>query len=64
MRQLKRKNYWLDEAAIKKVQKLFRAKSETEAIQKALELAIFQEEAARAWMENAGQGGIEDLYAQ
>jgi hypothetical protein len=62
MRQLKRKNYWLDETTIKKAQKLFRAKSETEAIQKALELAIFQEEAARAWKENAGQGGIEEIY--
>ena len=64
MRQLKRKNYWLDETAIKKAQKLFRAKSETEAIQKALEMAVFQEEAAKAWRENAGLGGIEDLYAK
>lgn len=63
MGQLKRKNYWLDETTIKKAQRLFRAKSETEAIQKALELAIFHEEAAKAWRENAGRGGIEDLYA-
>lgn len=64
MAQLKRKNYWLDEIAIKRAQKLFRAKSETEAIQKALELAIFHEEAAKAWGENAGYGGVEDLYAR
>ncbi len=64
MGQLKRKNYWLDETMIKKAQKLFRTKSETEAIQKALELAVFQEEAAKAWTENAGRGGVEDLYAK
>ena len=63
MGQLKRKNYWLDETIIKKAQKLFRAKSETEAIQKALKLAVFQEEAAKARRENTGRGGIEDLYA-
>lgn len=60
MTQLKRKNYWLDEAVIKRAKKLFGAKSETEAIQKALELAVFQEEAAMAWRENAGSGGVED----
>lgn len=64
MGSLKRKNYWLDEAVIRKAQKLFGAKSETEAIQKALELAVFQEEAVKAWKENAGYGGIEDRYAR
>ncbi len=62
MGSLKRKNYWLDEAKIKKVKRLLKAKSETEAIQKALDLVLFQEEAARAWVENAGTGGVEDLY--
>ncbi len=61
MGQVKRKNYWLDEATIKKAQKLFGARTETEAIQKALELTIFQEEAAKAWRDNAGYGGIVDL---
>ncbi|HUK57384.1 MAG TPA: hypothetical protein VLY20_12080 [Nitrospiria bacterium] len=61
MGQLKRKNYWLDETTIKKAQKLFGTKSETEAIQKALEMAVFQEEAAKAWKENAGYGGLVDL---
>jgi len=64
MGQLKRKNYWLDEVTIKKAQRLFGAKSETEAIQKALELAVFQEDAAKAWKENAGCGGVENLYAK
>jgi hypothetical protein len=61
MKPLKRKNYWLDETTIKKAQKLFGARSETEAIQKALEMAVFQKEAAKAWSDNAGYGGIEDL---
>lgn len=64
MGQLKRKNYWLDESTIKKAQKLFGSRSETEAIQKALEMTVFHEEAARAWKENTGYGGIEELHAR
>jgi hypothetical protein len=40
------------------------AKSETEAIQKAIDLVLFQEEAARAWIDAGGTGGVEDLYAR
>jgi len=64
MRALKRKNYWLDETKIKKVQRLLKAKTETEALQKAVDLVLFQQEAARAWIDNAGVGGVEDLYAR
>ena len=64
MKALKRKNYWLDETKIKKVQRLLKAKTETEALQKALDLILFQEEAAKAWIDNAGVGGVEDLYAR
>jgi hypothetical protein len=64
MRALKRKNYWLDETKIKKVQRLLKAKTETEALQKAVDLVLFQQEAARAWVDNAGVGGVEDLYAR
>jgi hypothetical protein len=64
MKSLKRKNYWLDEAKIKKVQRLLRAKTETEAIQRAIDLVLFQKEAAKAWIENAGVGGVKDLYAR
>ncbi len=61
MKTLKRKNYWLDEAKIKRARRLLKAKTETEAIQKAIDFVIFQEEAAKAWVENAGVGGVEDL---
>jgi len=64
MKALKRKNYWLDETKIKRVQSLLKAKTDTEAIQKAIDLVLFQEEATRAWVENAGVGGVEDLYAR
>jgi hypothetical protein len=43
---------------------LLKAKTETEAIQKAVDLVLFQKEAAKAWVENAGVGGVEDLYAR
>ena len=64
MGRIKRKYYWLDESIIRKAQKLFGVKSETEAVQKALEMSVFQEEAAKAWRENAGYGGVKDLYAR
>ena len=64
MKALKRKNYWLDETKIKKIRRLLKAKTETEAVQKAIDLVLFQEEATKAWGENAGVGGVEDLYAR
>jgi hypothetical protein len=64
MRALKRKNYWLDENKIKKVRRLLNARTETEALQKAIDLVLFQKQAAKAWIENAGVGGVEDLYGR
>jgi len=61
MKGLKRKNYSLDEAKIKKLRRLLKAKTETEALQKAVDLVLFQREAAKAWLENAGAGGVEGL---
>jgi len=46
-RVLKRKNYYLDEAAIKQVQRLLRTKTETETIQEALELVLDEARLAR-----------------
>jgi len=62
MKSLKRKNYWLDERKVKKAQRLLKAKTETEAVQKAIDMVLFQKEATQAWVENAGVGGVEDLY--
>jgi len=59
MKSRKRKNYWLDENKIKRRQQLIKAKTETEAIEKAIDLVVFQKEAVKAWVENAGVGGVE-----
>ncbi len=64
MRSLKRKTYSLEEAKIKKLQRLLKAKSETDALHQAVDLVLFQKAAAKAWIENAGAGGVEDLYAR
>jgi hypothetical protein len=64
MKGLKRKNYSLEEAKIKRLRRLLKAKTETEALQRAVDLVLFQREAVKAWLDNAGAGGVEDLYAR
>ena len=64
MKGLKRKMYSLDEAKVKKLRRLLKTGSETEAVHKAVDLVLFQQEAVKAWIENAGAGGVEDLYAR
>ena len=57
-------NYSLDEAKVKKLRRLLKTRSDTEAVHKAVDLVLFQQEAVKAWIENAGAGGVEDLYAR
>lgn len=64
MKALKRKNYPLDEAKVKRLRRLLKTRSETEALHKAVDLVLFQQEAAKAWVDNAGAGGVEDLYTR
>ncbi len=45
---VKRKNYYLDEAAIKQAQRVLRTKTETETIQKALGLVVDEARLAQA----------------
>jgi Arc/MetJ family transcription regulator len=45
---VKRKNYYLDEAAIKQAQRILGTKTETETIQKALELVADEARFAQA----------------
>ncbi len=47
MKSLKRKNYSLDEAKIKKLRRLLKTKTETEALQKAVDLVLLQRKAAK-----------------
>jgi len=62
MKSHKRKNYLLAEAKIKKLRRLLKAKTQTEAIEKAVDLVLFQRAASRAWVEKAGAGGVDNLY--
>lgn len=56
MNRLQRKSYWIDATLVKKAMKLLGAKSESEAIRKAISLTVLQKEAGRAWIANAGRG--------
>ena len=64
MKALKHKNYSLEEAKVKRLRRLLRTNTETEALRRAVDFVLFQQEAVKAWIENAGAGGVEDLYAQ
>lgn len=65
-RTVKRKNYYLDEAAIKEAQRLLGTKTETETIQKALELVADEARLARALKDllDKGKGHLHDPAAQ
>ena len=59
---VKRKNYYLDEAAIKQAQRILGTKTETETIQKALELVADEARLAQALKNllNRGKSHIHD----
>jgi hypothetical protein len=59
---VKRKNYYLDEAAIKQAQRVLGTKTETETIQKALELVADEARLAQALKNllDRGKGHIHD----
>lgn len=59
---VKRKNYYLDEATIKEVQRVLGTKTETETIQKALELVADEARLARVLKDllDKGKGRIRD----
>jgi Arc/MetJ family transcription regulator len=64
-RGLKRKNYYLDEAAIKEAQRVLRTRTETETVQKALELVANEARLARALKDllDKGRGHVGDPAA-
>ena len=65
-RTVKRKNYYLDEAAIKEAQRVLGTKTETETIQKALELVADEAKLARALKDllDRGKGHVRDPAAE
>jgi len=55
---VKRKNYYLDEIKIKKAQKILGAKTETETLNKALDLVVFRTELIESLKHTSGKGGV------
>ncbi|MBM4260498.1 MAG: hypothetical protein FJ143_08290 [Deltaproteobacteria bacterium] len=59
---LERKNCYLDEKKIRRVRSILRAKTETEAIDSALDLVVFREDILKFLGKVAGKGGVEKLF--
>ena len=59
---IKRKNYYLDEVKIRRVRTILGAKTETEAIDAALNLVLFKKEILKSLEKVAGKGGVEKIF--
>jgi hypothetical protein len=59
---IKRKNYYLDEAKIRRVRTILGAKTETEAIDTALNLVVFRKEILKSLQRVVGKGGVEKIF--
>ena len=59
---LKRKNYYLDEKKIHRVRAILGAKTETEAIDAALNIVVFRREILKSLEKVAGKGGVEKIF--
>ena len=59
---LKRKNYYLDEKKIQRARVILHAKTETEAIDTALDLVVFRRDILKSLEKVAGKGGVEKLF--
>ena len=63
---VKRKNYYLDETTIKKAQRILGTKTETETVQKALEIVVSEARLTQALKNllDQGKGHLHDPTAQ
>jgi len=59
---LKRKNYYLDERKIKKAKTILGARTETQAINAALDMVVFRKEILDSLEKVAGKGGVEKIF--
>jgi hypothetical protein len=59
---LKRKNYYLDEHKIRRVKRVLGAKTETAAIDAALDLVLFRRDILESLESVAGKSGVEKLF--
>ena len=58
---IKRKNYYLDEVKIKKVQKILGTKTQTETLDKALEMIMFRTDLLESLKKVSGKGGVQKV---
>jgi hypothetical protein len=61
---VQRKNFYLRTDTLKRAQKVLGARTETETVERALELVVFQEGALKAFRELCEQGEIEDVFGR
>ena len=59
---VKRKNFYLDEKKIRRDQRILGAKTETETIDRSLDLVLFRKEIRESLRKVAGKGGIEKIF--
>jgi hypothetical protein len=57
----KRKNFYLDQRKIRRAKKILGARTETEAVDAALDLVIFRQEILESLRKVAGKGGVEKV---
>ncbi len=58
---IKRKNYYLDEVKIKRVQKILGTKTETETLNKAMDIIMFRTELLESLKKVSGKGGVQKV---
>ena len=56
---IKRKNYYLDEMKIKRVQKILGTKTQTETLDRALDMIMFRTELLASLKKVSGKGGVQ-----
>lgn len=61
-RQVQRKNFYLRVDTLKKAQKALGTRTETETVEQALELVVFQNSALRAFQDLCEKGEVEDVF--
>ena len=60
----RRKNFRLDQAKLDRVKELLGAKSETDAVEQALDLVLFRREVMEGLRRIAGSGVTDDIHAR
>lgn len=61
-RQVRRKNFRLDQAKLDTARRLLGTATETQTIERALDLVVFRNAVLRGLRRLAGHGGLRDIY--